>query len=93
MKIVTSSGFECEIKDNAFNDYRVVKLISKIESEDAADQLGAIVELMERILPDGQEEALITYLESKAEDGIATVDMMGRELQDIMAQVTESKKN
>ena len=93
MKIVTSSGFECEIKDNAFNDYRVVKLISKIESEDAADQLGAIVELMERILPDGQEEALITYLESKAEDGIATVDMMGKELQDIMAQVTESKKN
>lgn len=93
MQIVTSSGFECEIKDNAFNDYRVVKLISKIESEDAADQLSAIVELMERILPDGQEEALITYLESKAEDGIATVDMMGRELQDIMAQVTESKKN
>ena len=93
MQIVTSSGFECEIKDNAFNDYRVVKLISKIESEDAADQLGAIVELMERILPDGQEEALITYLESKAEDGIATVDMMGKELQDIMAQVTESKKN
>ena len=93
MQIVTSSGFKCEIKDNAFNDYRVVKLISKIESEDAADQLGAIVELMERILPDGQEEALITYLESKAEDGIATVDMMGKELQDIMAQVTESKKN
>ena len=93
MQIVTSSGFECEIKNNAFNDYRVVKLISKIESEDAADQLGAIVELMERILPDGQEEALIAYLESKAEDGIATVDMMGRELQDIMAQVTESKKN
>ena len=93
MQIVTSSGFKCEIKDNAFNDYRVVKLISKIESEDAANQLGAIVELMERILPDGQEEALITYLESKAEDGIATVDMMGRELQDIMAQVTESKKN
>ena len=93
MQIMTSSGFECEIKDNAFNDYRVVKLISKIESEDAADQLGAIVELMERILPDGQEEALIAYLESKAEDGIATVDMMGRELQDIMAQVTESKKN
>lgn len=93
MLIKTESGFECEVKENAFDDYRVMKIISRIEDGSTQEQLSGIVSLMERILGAEQEEALISRLEESSEDGIATTGAMFEELKDIMGKVLASKKN
>lgn len=93
MLIKTESGFECEVKENAFDDYRVMKIISRIEDGSTQEQLSGIISLMERILGAEQEEALIIRLEELSEDGIATTGAMFEELKDIMGKVLASKKN
>ena len=98
MKVTTTSGFACEIKDNAFDDYRVIKLISEIESaregkvENSA-ALVATINLFSRLLGDEQEEALIEHLEAQSEDGIATLTAMYADVGSIMTALQESKKN
>ena len=92
MKVTTESGFECEIRERAFDDYRVVKLLARLEAGDDGEKVFAMTELFTRLLGAEQEEALIRHLEETSPDGIATTERMNAEIASVMKAVTESKK-
>ena len=93
MTVELKCGFTCEINDDAFNDYRVAKLIAKMQNGGSAGALTGTVELISRILGDDQEEALICHLEKQSETGIATVDVMEAAIMEIMAALADEKKS
>ena len=93
MKVTTSSGFECEVKESAFDDWRVVELIAKIGDPSEDTQIISTVHLITRLLGEEQKEALLEHLEARSDDGIATVSAFRDELSEIMSTVAESKKN
>ena len=92
MRITTRSGFECDIKESAFDDYRIVKMIARMQEESGAEQLRTVTEIISRVLGDEQEEDMISFLEERSEEGIATVEAMQDELQAIMEALAEAKK-
>lgn len=56
MKVVTDTGFECEINEKIVNKYSFLKLVARIEKEPLA-----VLELNKLLLGE-QEEALIEHL-------------------------------
>lgn len=93
MTIKLECGFTCEVNDDAFNDYRVAKLIAKMNGDSSAGTLASTVELISRVLGDEQEEELITYLEERSETGIATMGAMESAIMEIMSALSDAKKN
>ena len=93
MKIELKCGFTCEVRDDAFNDYRVAKLINQMQNGGPSGTLAGLVGIITRILGEDQEEELITYLEDHSESGIAESSVMEGVITEIMEVLAESKKN
>ena len=85
IKVKTGSGFECEIRDNIGDDYRVLKAIRGL-SEDPL----AFLDLVELILGADGADALEKHIESL--EGYVSTAGMDREITEIFNAVKDLKK-
>lgn len=83
----TSSGFGFSVKEEAFDDMRVVDALAKIA--DGTDPL-KLSFLTEHILGREQREALYKHLE---EDGRVPIEKAGKEIMEIFAEYGNAGKN
>ena len=93
MKIELKCGFTCEVKDEAFDDYRVAKLLNQMQNGGASGTLAGMVGIITRVLGEDQEEELIAYLENHSENGIAKSSTMEDIIVEITEVLMEAKKN
>lgn len=61
MKITTSEGFECEINERKFTDYRFLQLMRKFYSKDETEQFDAMSKLVPYVLGNDQEDSLVEF--------------------------------
>jgi len=89
----TSSGFEFEIDEESTKNYRFVKATAKAASKSATqeERIEATMQTIPFLLGEDQEEKLVEHLESKAENGIATVEDVMSEVKEIMEVAKENK--
>lgn len=84
IKGTTKSGFKFEIDETKLNDYRFMKDLSKMEENPLR-----FPAVLEKILGDEQEEALMKHLED--EEGRVDTEKVAEELADILSNGKETK--
>lgn len=90
MKIITESGFECEVNEKIKNDWRFVNAMAK-----ASDDNGDIEKLdgymqMAKLLLGKEEERLCKHVQE--EDGTVPLAEMNKEILDIIKKMGEELK-
>ncbi|MBR3124620.1 MAG: hypothetical protein IKF42_04215 [Mogibacterium sp.] len=91
IEIVTSSGFKCKLEPARMDDMRIFDNIVVIESDTSDfEKLKASVQLFETLLGKKQKDALYKHLEKT--EGQARTASFRRELNDILAGLSKSKK-
>ncbi len=84
MKIKTASGFEADINESQIDDYRLMKAIRAAQKEPVA-----IVDVVSFVLGDDEDRLIDHLIETT---GKASVEDINKEITDIFAQLSESKK-
>lgn len=93
MKIKTKSGFECEINERKFSDWRYLEASTKVNSTDTKAILDGIVFLVPFILGEDGKNALMNHL--KDDDGIvetASILAEFREIEDLVGKKVKKSK-
>ncbi len=90
MKIITESGFECEVNEKIRKDWRFVSAMAK-----ASDDNGEIEKLdgymqMAKLLLGDEEERLCKHVQE--EDGTVPISEMNKEILDIIKKMGEELK-
>ena len=81
----TESGFEFEIKDDALNDWKIIKYFRKVEKGEGQ----YIVDAAERLLGEEQCEKLEAFIEDK--HGKLDAEIMSSEIASILNAFKEGK--
>ena len=84
MKIKPASGFEADINESQIDDYRLMKAIRAAQKEPVA-----IVDVVSFVLGDDEDRLIDHLIETT---GKASVEDINKEITDIFAQLSESKK-
>lgn len=94
MKITTKSGFKCEVDTNKLSDYRFVKLIRRVASNDESEQFAATVDLIPFLLGEKGEERLMDHI-ADANGYVSTERMMeeGEEIFSLLQSENNEVKN
>lgn len=88
----TTSGFAFEIDSDVFKDWRFLEALEDATSDDGAEQLRASMKLVKVLFNDAkQKDAFYEFL-AKQNDGRVPVDVVGKEVGEIMKIVTEKSK-
>lgn len=83
--VKTSSGFECDIDEEALDDFRLTIAIREAQASQVA-----IVDVVRFILgEDGMNRLIAHLVETEGRPSHAAID---REITEIFAQLSESKK-
>lgn len=83
LHLTTSSGFECDINPKIVKDYRFVKLMRNIMSDDKNEQFKSLVDMIHFLLGEEGEERIMTHVMD--EDGIADIELINKEVTEILA--------
>ncbi|MCQ2211306.1 MAG: hypothetical protein MJZ34_13560 [Paludibacteraceae bacterium] len=83
----TKSGFKFEIDERVLKDWRVIRLVAKIEkNENPMDTVEYIENVGNKILTEKGFNKLLKHIE-KQNDGFCLIDDVGNEIADIFAQI------
>lgn len=85
VKVETSTGFICEVDENAFNDVRLLAALRKLRNGDGT----AILDVAEFVLAEKDIERLYKHVE---ENGRVPLEKFGNELTDIIQASNSGKK-
>lgn len=88
----TKSGFKYSIDERIANDFRMVRLISKIESSDESEQLVALNDFVEFVLGKDGTEKFIAHV-AKKNDGFVPTDKAIAEIVEILNSAKETKNS
>ena len=88
IKVVTESGFECEVNENIGNDWRVTKALVKTDRAEGFSQVGAVTDLVTLILGEEGEEALCSFLENKY--GYVPTDQVEKIISEVFKAIGET---
>lgn len=80
----TSSGFNFKIEDQVLNDYELLELFAEVDENPLL-----VPKLVKMILGEEQKNKLIEHV--RDEKGIAAVDKIAMELENILTSGTETK--
>lgn len=81
--VTTTSGFECDVNPKITKDYRFIKLMRNLLSEDQTEQSKALVDVISFLLGKDGEEKITTHVMD--EDGIADIELINAEVTEILA--------
>ena len=91
MKVKTSSGFECEIPGGIYKDYRFIRARQRLRSDDPETSNQAALDMVSIVFCDEKEEdRFLLHLADK--EGRVPVDVVFREIGEILAQAGEKNK-
>lgn len=82
--IKTATGFEAEIDEHRLDDYRLSKAIRATKTD-----MTAFVDIVGFVLGEDEDRLIEHLIET---DGQPTHEALKREIEDIFAQLSESKK-
>lgn len=80
----TKTGFKFKIEDAVLNDYELLELFAEVDENPLL-----VPKLVKIILGENQKNKLIEHVRN--EDGIAPVDKISMELEDILNSSAETK--
>lgn len=90
MKVVTDSGFECEVNEKIRNDWRFVSAMAKADDGNSElEKMDGYFQMAKLILGDKEKE-LCKHVQE--EDGTVPIDAMNREIIDILHKMGEKIK-
>lgn len=91
--VTTASGFECDVNPNITKDYRFVKLLRNLMSDDQNEQFKSLIDVISFLLGKDGEEAITKHVMD--EDGIADIELINKEVTEILAslQINPETKN
>lgn len=89
MKIKTSSGFECNINERCFNDWRYIQSMKKVQSGEDALIIDGITSVVSLVLGK-EEQRLIEHIADG--DGFADTTKLVREFNEIVTIAGEKVK-
>lgn len=81
--VTTASGFECDVNPNITKDYRFIKLMRNVMSDDQNEQFKALIDSISFLLGSEGEEAITKHVMD--EDGIADIELINKEVTEIFA--------
>lgn len=88
----TSSGFAFEIDSDVFKDWRFLKAVRKANAN-GKDALDASLDLVAFLFNDPkEEESFYEFLAGQNDDGRVPVEVVGKEVGEIMKIVQEKSK-
>lgn len=90
MRVVTKSGFECQVNEKVRNDWRFIKAVAKADSGNDLQRMDGLTQMVQLLLGDA-EEALCKHVQEP--DGTVPFDKVNQELLDIMAAIGDEIKN
>lgn len=82
MKIKTKSGFVCNINEKRCKDWRFVKLLAQMDSEDESKQLVGTTEAVSFLFGKEGEEALMKHVTDK--DGLVDGGLLLAEFKEVL---------
>lgn len=82
IEITTKSGFACEVNPKKIKDYRFVKIIRNMVSEDQTKQFAAVTDMGEYILGEEGVSRLVKHVED--DEGFSSVEDVNAELTEII---------
>lgn len=82
MKVKTKSGFVCELNEQKCKDWRFVKLLAQMDSEDESEQLVGTTRAVSFMFGKESEEALMEHVTDK--DGIVDSSKLLAEFKEIL---------
>ena len=85
-KIITSSGFECEIDEDALDDYELFDALTKVDK----GQEDKVTDAVDRLLGKDIKSRLIDYV--RKENGRASIEAVIKEFGEIIAGLQSAKK-
>lgn len=85
-RVTTSSGFSCDVEENAFDDMEVVDLLAEVSN----DNFLAYASLIKRILSPKDKQRLYDHV--RCEDGRVPIEQCGKEFGEIMEALSSVKK-
>lgn len=85
-KIITSSGFECEIDEDALDDYELLDALTKVDK----GQNDRITDAVDLLLGDEIKQRLIDHV--RKENGRASVEAVVKEFGEILTGLESAKK-
>lgn len=91
MKVKTKSGFECEIPQGVLRDFRFIRARQAVKSEDVDKAEQAALDMVSTVFCNEKEENRFLLHLADA-DGRVPVDVVFRELWEIIAQVALKDK-
>lgn len=87
MNVITKNGFQCELDDNALNDWEVLEVLREIDQGDPT----AIVEVPKLILSSDDQKALRAFC--RDERGKIAIDKMVSEITGILEAAKAGKNS
>lgn len=81
---ITKTGFNFKIEDEVLNDYELLELFAEVDENPLL-----VPKLVKIILGEEQKNALIDHVRN--ENGIAEVEKVSAELEDILTSSAETK--
>lgn len=90
MKVETKSGFTCEINEKRCKDWRFVKLLAKMDSEDESEQLCGTTGAVSFLFGKEGEEALMKHVTDK--DGIVDGGLLLAEFKEVLQHASDEIK-
>lgn len=90
MKIITKSGFEFEVDERIFTDYRFVDAIAKC-SMDKVSEIQGTAELVNLLFGD-KKKSFLNHIASK-NDGFAPSEVVTEEVKHILEEYHELKNS
>ncbi len=82
MKVKTKSGFACELNEQKCKDWRFVKFLAQMDSEDESEQLVGTTRAVSFMFGKESEEALMKHVTDK--DGIVDSSKLLAEFKEIL---------
>lgn len=82
LHVTTSTGFECDINPRLTKDYRFIKLLRNLMSDDQTDQFKSLVDMIHFLLGKEGEERIMNHVMD--EDGIADIELINKEVTEIL---------
>ena len=83
-KITTSTGFKCDVNENVLKDWRFVKALALMASEDETDIVTGATESVTLLLGKKGEQELCRHVEK---DGYAPVEDIMSEVKEILSKI------
>lgn len=87
----TASGFVFAVSENINNDFRIVRCIADIESDDAGKKISALARFPELILGASGAEKLFAHV--ALEDGSIPSDRVQAEATEILRLAAQQRKS